>query len=95
MIKKGENMKVKEEFILRDIAGMQVLIPIGTTNLRFNGIIYLKSVSVEIWKSLEQGKEKEEILEILLEQFDVSREEASKDLDAFIKQLKENDLLEE
>ena len=38
-------MKKKEEFLVRNIAGEYVMMPIGQTALKFNGLIMANSVS--------------------------------------------------
>lgn len=88
-------MKLKEEMILREVAGEIIAIPVGKTALNFNGMICLNEVSAEIWKGLQEEKSKEEILEKILQEFDVSREEAAVDLEEFLQQLRQNNLLEE
>lgn len=88
-------MKLKGEFILREVAGEIIGIPVGNTALRFNGMICMNAVSAEIWKGLQEEKTKEQILEIILQEFEVSREEAIADLEVFLHQLRENNLLEE
>ena len=87
-------MKIKGEFIVREVVGEYVLVPVGDTALHFNGIISLNEVSAGIWKGLQKGKNREELLEDILEEFDVSREEASADLDEFLDNLRKNQLLE-
>lgn len=88
-------MKLKGEFILREVAGEVIVIPVGKTALDFNGMICINAVSEEIWKGLQEGKTKEEILERILEEFEVSPEQAAVDLDGFLLQLRENNLLED
>lgn len=88
-------MKLKGEFVLREVAGEIIAIPVGKTALNFNGMLCINAVSAEIWKGLQEGKTKAEILENILEEFDVSREEAAADLDVFLRQLSENNLLED
>ena len=63
-------MKLKGEFVLREIAGEVILVPVGQTALHFNGIITLNQTGVEIWKGLQEEKSREQILEELLEQFE-------------------------
>ena len=87
-------MKLKCEFILREIAGETMLIPVGQTALDYNGLICLNSVGAEIWKGLQQEKSEEEILADILEQFDVTQQVAQTDLKAFLDQLREKDFLE-
>lgn len=88
-------MKLKGEFVLREVAGEIIVIPVGKTALNFNGMICLNAVSAQIWKGLQEEKTKAEILENILQEFDVSLEEATADLDVFLHQLKENNLLED
>ena len=88
-------MRLKGEFVLREVAGEIIAIPVGKTALDFNGMLCINAVSAEIWKGLQEGKTKAEILENILEEFDVSQEEAAADLDVFLRQLSENSLLED
>lgn len=88
-------MKLKGEFVLREIAGEVILVPVGQTALDFNGIITLNQTGVEIWKGLQEEKSREQILEELLEQFEVSRETAQADMETFLQYLNENGLIEQ
>lgn len=87
-------MKLTCEFILREVAGETILVPVGETALRFNGIITLEPVGTLIWKGLEAGKSREEILKQILDEFDVDSQTASDDLDAFLQQLRKKGFLE-
>lgn len=88
-------MKINGEFILRQVAGESILVPVGSTALKLNGIITLDPVGAVIWQALETGKEKPAILEEILEKFEVSADVASADLDEFLQMLKANKLLTE
>lgn len=87
-------MKLKGEFVLREIAGDVILVPVGQTALKMNGMITLDPVAALIWKALEQGSERDEILQQILDCFEVSKETASKDLDEFFVQLEQAGLIE-
>lgn len=95
MRKDGAVLKLKGEFVLREIAGEVILVPVGQTALHFNGIITLNQTGVEIWKGLQEEKSREQILEELLGQFEVSRETAQTDMEAFLQYLNENGLIEQ
>ena len=86
-------MKINGEFILREVAGDTILVPVGSTALRFNGIITLEAVGTLIWKGLEAGKDRDVILAEILETFEVEEAEAAKDLDEFLQQLRAHDFL--
>ena len=86
-------MKINGEFIVREIIGECVLVPVGETALRFNGIISLNPVSAVIWKGLLKNRERDQLLEDILDEFEVGREEAAADLDEFLQLLRQNKLL--
>lgn len=87
-------MKIKGEFILREIAGDTILVPVGQTALQFNGMITLEPVGSLIWKDIEAGKTQKEILAHILDTFEVDPKTAETDLDEFLHQLSVNDFLE-
>lgn len=87
-------MKIKGEFLMRQVVGEYVLLPVGDTALKFNGMIALNPVSAFIWEEIEKGKETESILDDILEEFDVDRATASADMEEFISKMKENGFLE-
>ena len=88
-------MKLKGEFILREVAGEIFAIPVGKTALNFNGLICINGVSELIWKGLQAGETKENVLKRILEEYEVSPEEAAADLEEFLFRLKVNNLLED
>lgn len=87
-------MKIKGEFVMREIAGDTILVPVGQTALQMNGMITLDPVAALIWNALEENRSGEEILGQILQRFDVTEETAKKDLDEFLSQMKAADLLE-
>lgn len=87
-------MKIKEDFILRKVADTYVVVPVNNMTLDFNGIINLNETGAFLFGILQNGAEKEELLEKMLEEYDVSEEKASKDIEIFIDKVKEADLFE-
>ncbi len=88
-------MKIKGEFIMRELVGRSSWFPWARRPLQFNGMITLNPVSAQIWRSLEQGAPYEEILRGILDQFDVAEDTARQDLDRFLEEMRGRDLLEE
>ena len=89
-------MKIKQDYVIKQIGKETVVVPVKDEAVRFNGIITLNNTAKFIFKSLqEESLTKEEILKRILDHFEVSLELAEKDLTNFIKTLKENNLLEE
>ena len=84
-------MKLNQEFVLREVAGEYIVIPLTGLGDRFNGLITLTETGAFIWKQIEQEKEQDEIVDALLEEYEVSREQAAQnvaDLCAQLKKLK-------
>lgn len=87
-------MKINENFVLREVAGSWVVIPIGEKSVDFNGMMNLNETGVLLWRELEKGAEKEELVSALTAEYDVSAEIAAKDIDEFVKTLEKAGCLE-
>lgn len=88
------DMKVKKDFLLKTIAGKSVVIPVRQQAVDFSGIIKLSDTGAFLWKILEQGAEKDELVAKLLDKYLVDEETAAADVDRFINKLNEAGLLE-
>ncbi|MBR0189276.1 MAG: PqqD family protein [Clostridia bacterium] len=86
-------MKIKDGFILREVAGSFIVVAVGSAVKDFNGIINLNETGAFLWKILESGATKEELLEKMLTEYDVNEETARRDIDAFISKLQEAKLV--
>lgn len=80
-------MKILKEFILRDIAGEQVLVPTGETTQEFNGLITLTETAGFIWQNIEQAESVGDLVKLMLEEYEVDEETAKKDVERFVAKL--------
>lgn len=87
-------MKIKEDFILRKIADSYVVVPVNKLTLDFNGIINLNETGAFLFEILQKGADKEELIQKLIEEYDVSEKKAAADIDIFIEKVKAADVLE-
>ncbi|MEE0913942.1 MAG: PqqD family protein [Ruminococcus sp.] len=87
-------MKIKEDFLLRKVADSYVVVPVNQMTLDFNGIINLNETGAFLFGLLQNGAEKEELISKLLDEYEVTSEKASHDVDVFINKVKEADILE-
>ena len=87
-------MKIKNNFLLKKIAGSYVVVPVRTRAVDFSGIIKLSESGAFLWKLLEKGAEREELVAGLLGEYEVDEATASADVDRFIEKLRKADLLE-
>ena len=86
-------MKLKMQFILRDIVGETVLVPINESTSNFNGLITINELGKFIWENLESSKDEEELLHKILEEYEVEEKEAKEDLDEFLDKLRQVDII--
>lgn len=77
-------MKIVKEFIARKIAGEHVLVPTGATAEEFNGMLTMTETAAFIWENLEKVDSLEEMLDLVMEAYDVDRETAQKDVTGLI-----------
>ena len=81
-------MKIVKEFILREIAGECVLVPTGATTQEFNGLITLNEVGAFLWGKLQQDVELEQLVDAVLDEYDIDKETATHDAEEFVENLK-------
>lgn len=85
-------MKIKEGFILREVAGDTVVIPSGDM-MDLNMMITLNETGTFLWKKLEKDAEPQDLVEALLAEYEVTKEQAENSVAKFLEQLKEHDFL--
>lgn len=85
-------MKLKNGFVLREVAGEVVVIPSGA-DLDLNMMITLNDTGRFLWEKLETGAEEDALVQALLKEYDVDAATAQKAVDAFVARLKELDFL--
>ena len=93
-LKEEKDMKVKDGFVLRNIADEYILMPVGDNIRHFNGTLLMNEVSAFIWEKLQNPMTSSDLLTAILEEFDVDEATASADLDTVLKELKDYDVIE-
>lgn len=88
-------MKLRGEYVIRKIVDEIVVVPVGKTALEFKGMIVLNEVSEVIWSCLKKETTLEEILRCVMEEFDVSEQEAKEDIENILDTLRYVKLLDE
>lgn len=81
-------MKRNPNFIPRTIVDETVIIPTGAAAQYFNGMISTNPVAGFIWEHLEACDTPQDMIEKVLENFDVDRETATVDVSEFLETLK-------
>lgn len=80
-------MKRNKDFILRNIAGENILVATGEAAQIFNGMITLNDVASFIWSNIDECETVENLIDSILKEFDIDRETAKKDVEGFTTEL--------
>ena len=88
-------MKIKNELMLREIAGNYIIVPVGGELVDLNAMININDTGAFIFKALETDTTPEEIVELMIKEYDIDFETAKNDVDEFIDILRENSMLSE
>lgn len=88
-------MRLNPNFILRQVAGTWIVVPVGEKTINFNGMLTLNGSGCLLWTGLEQGADRESLVNMLTDKYDVSQAQALTDVDDFIAQLKKIGCVEE
>lgn len=88
-------MKIKKDFMLREVANNYIVVPVGKASKTFNGMITLNESSAYLWRQLSENITIEELIQRLMNEYDIDICLATNDVNAFISKLKEINVLEE
>ncbi len=88
-------MKIKKNYMMRKVAGNCVVVPMGEEVTNFNGMINLNETGEILFEKLQKGCDKEELAEVMMEEYEVTRDVCEKDIDRFVEKLRNAGILEE
>lgn len=81
-------MKRSASFLLRQVAGRQVVVPLGKAAVEFPGMLTLNDSGVYLWELLAQEQTQESLVEAMCGRYEVSRELAQEDIEGFLDKLR-------
>ena len=82
-------MKINFEFVKREIAGETFLVPIGEGAKKFSGLFALNELGAFVWDKLPESESEEAIVDAVLEEYEVTREQAESDVAEYLGKLRE------
>ena len=85
-------MKLKEGFILREVAGQTVVLPTGD-ELNLNMMITLNETGKFLWERLESDTDEAALVAALLAEYDVDEAVAKGAVSGFVAKLYDNGFL--
>lgn len=87
-------MKIKQGYVLRQVADLWVVLPLAEETVNFNGMIKLNDCGALLWKALERGCDVKGLVDAVLAEYRVSREQAQADVMEFLENLSKVGCLE-
>ena len=87
-------MRIKNGYIIREVAGQTVVLPTGD-DLDLNIMITLNGTGAFIWNQLKNETDEAAIVKAMLEEYDVDEARAAQAVANFVQNLRENGFLAE
>ena len=87
-------MKLKNGFVMRKIAGKDVVLPCGD-EMNLNQMITLNESGLFLWNSLQEETTEDAVINALAERYQIPTEEAKNHTLAFIEKLRSYHFLED
>ena len=87
-------MHVSKDLILREVAGENILIPVGKAALKIHGMICLSESAAFLFGRLQEEHSEAELVDAFLAEYDVDRDTADGDVREFIEQMQSVGILE-
>lgn len=81
-------MKRSGDFLLRDVAGSMVIVPVGAAVSAFPGMVTLNATGAYIWELLETEQTIQSLTKAMVARYDVDEATALADVQAFVAKLK-------
>ena len=88
-------MKIKEGYILKDVAGNKIVIATGSEKMNFNGVMTFNSVGAEIFTMIDEGMAPEEIIKKIAGEYSADEATVRKDFAALTEKMRKYGILEE
>ncbi len=88
-------MKLKSGFVLKEIGGQYMVLPVGAQTVDFNRMITLNETGAFLWKLLETEQTVETLQAAMLSEYDVDEKIALADIEIFLGNMQKDGLLEE
>ena len=85
--------KLKNGFIIRELGGNTMAVPVGTQTSEIHGMIALSESGALLWKALESGADLQTLATVLTDNYEIDSDVALADAKKFVDGLKEQGAL--
>ena len=87
-------MKIKNGFVVREVGGESVVVPVGEMSKVFHGMINLNETGAFLWNFFGEEHTMDEGVFALLGEYDVDEATARADVEKFIETIEKNGFTE-
>jgi hypothetical protein len=87
-------MKIKSNYVLRQVADIWIVLPLAEENLNLNGMLTVTESGAMLWKILERGSNLQTLVNALTDEYEVTEEQSRADVIKFVEKLKQIGCLE-
>ena len=87
-------MKIKKGFVVREVGGETVVVPVGAMSKAFHGMINLNETGAFLWRFYQTEHSVEEGVKALLAEYEVDESLAQNDVEKFVNTLTANGFAE-
>lgn len=88
-------MKIKDGYILKKVAGENIVIATGEARLSFNGIITFNEVGAEVFTRLDGTRSINQIVDEIALLYNAPKDVIEKDINKLIEKMRNHGLIEE
>lgn len=88
-------MKIKDGFILKDVAGSKIVIATGAQRINFNGVITFNDVGAEVFNMLDGTNSVEDIVSKISADYNVDSNMVKNDVEKLIEKMRKHNLIDE
>ncbi len=88
-------MKIKDTYVLRQVAGENLIVPLGGQNINFNTAMTLNETGAFLWEILLNEVTTDELTDKLIAEYSVDRKTAQRDINLFLNKLRDQSILDE
>jgi hypothetical protein len=88
-------MRRKKDFMLQNVGGKDLLVPLGAQVMDTNALITLNPTGRHVWELLAEDRSVDEMAAAVVEKFDVELDRAQVDVQAFLDEITGMGLVEQ
>ena len=91
------NMKLKDNLILREVAGQYVIVPIGKRVQEVTSLVYISASAAYLWDYMKDNEfTVDDLVKKIVDHYEgVTEEVARKDIESYIKLLTDNFIIDD